>query len=286
MVFSAVLGGWLCPVCKPKVRLHEFGHGSPIPREPVVKPVSPQSTNDVLGKQPESVTKEPESRQEKEKMPEPESVKPNESHICQYCFKKVSQVCKCPKCSLDLCSEHVSNHSCIKEVHPEPESCTLPPVWAEPQDIPIRSLNWNAIIIIFFGIIISSFIISSFLDNSNSHEPVTPSNFSNNNAEKVINPTPTPKDSFDKINEYREQNKKFRILWSDDAYRLADFRASDMVKRNYFSHTTPDGKTVSDYIGKYNFYSSSAWGENLCKDCSDPAQTWIGNAGDREVLLG
>ena len=152
------------------------------------------------------------------------------------------------------------------------------------QDTPIKSLNWFAIIILL--IIISSslyFVIGN--SNSQNTNHATPSDFSNN-AEKVTNPIPTPKDSFDKINEYREQNKKYRILWSDDAYRLADFRASDMVKRNYFSHTTPDGKTVSDYIGKYNFYSSSAWGENLCKDCSDPVQTWIRSADHREILLG
>ncbi|MBU3967096.1 MAG: hypothetical protein KKG76_06955 [Euryarchaeota archaeon] len=216
---------------------------------------------------------------------EKESVKPNENHICQYCFKKVSQVYKCTKCSLELCAEHASNHSCIKVSHSEPESHPLSHVGIEPQDKPIKSLNWNAIIIIVFGIILSSFIINSFLDNSNSQGSVTPSNSSNNNAEKVTNPQLTPKDSFEKINEYREQNKKHKILWSDDAYRLAYFRASDMVKRNYFSRTTPDGKTVSDYIGKYNFYSDSTWGENLCKGCSDPSQTWIDSADYREVLL-
>jgi len=226
MVFSAALGGWLCPVCKPKVE-----PVPPIPREPIVKPVSPLSTNGVLGNQPESVPKEPESPQE-EGMPEPY------------------------------------------------------PVRVEPHDTPIKSLNWNAVIIIFFGIILSSFIISSFLDNSGSQDSVTPSNSNNNTTEKITNPIPAPKDIFDKINEYREQNKKYKILWSDDAYRLTDFRASDMVKRNYFSHTTPDGKTVSDYIGKYNFYSDSAWGENLCKGCSDPIQTWIGSADDKKVLLG
>lgn len=152
------------------------------------------------------------------------------------------------------------------------------------EDTPIKSLNWYAIIILL--IIISSSLYYVIGINSQNTNHVAPSNFSNNNAEKVINPILTPKNIFDKINEYREQNKKYKILWSDDAYRLADFRASDMVKRNYFSRTNPDGKTVSDYIGKYNFYSDSAWGENLCKACSDPAQTWIESAGHREVLLG
>lgn len=208
------------------------------------------------------------------------------NYTCQYCFNKVSQVFKCTKCSLELCSKHVSHHSCIKVSHPEPESGPLSPVWVEPQDTPIRSLNWNAIIMIFFVIILSYFIMISFLASSNSQNLVIPLNFGNYNAEKVATPIPAPKDIFDKINEYRKQNKKYNILWSDDAYRLADFRASDIVKRNYYSHTTPDGKTVSDYIGKYNFYSTSAWGENLCKGCSDPTQIWIGRAGDREILLG
>jgi len=350
----------------------------------------------------ESVLKEPELPAEEEKKPEPETAKQNEKNICQYCLKEVSQVHKCTKCGLDLCSKHASNHSCIKGSILEPESRILPPSpeverrdtleslksqyrrlisqiddcvdnghlikrkkllgelfilsdkiraietpmseptgekpshkpdWveienkkhksilpyiplaeetikvppSEPespphpiagielQDKPIKSLNWNAIIIILVGIILSSFIISNFLDTSNSQGSITPSdsqgfvapsNSSNDNVEEVTKLQLAPKDSFKKINEYREQNKQYKILWSDYAYRLADFRASDMVKRNYFSRTTPDGKNVSDYIGKYNFNSDSAWGENLCKGCSDPAQTWIESVEHREVLLG
>lgn len=37
------------------------------------------------------------------------------NYICQHCFKIVDQVHRCPKCSLDLCLEHLSNHSCIKK---------------------------------------------------------------------------------------------------------------------------------------------------------------------------
>lgn len=47
-----------------------------------------------------------------------ESPTPHESedknNICQHCFKIVNQVRRCPKCNLDLCLEHLSNHSCIK----------------------------------------------------------------------------------------------------------------------------------------------------------------------------
>jgi len=234
-----------------------------------------------------SFTKETELLIEEEKISEPKSEKSNENHICQYCFKKTSQVYKCTKCSLELCPEHVSNHSCIKTVSSKPESNHISTVEIKTQNIPIKSLNRNSIIIIIilFTVILSYFTINFVLNNSNSQKYDTQSNFSNN--EKIVpNPQLTPKNIFDDINEYRKQNKKYNILWSNDAYRLADFRATDMVTRNYFSRITPDGKTVSDYIGKYNFYSTSTWGENLCKGCSDPTQTWIESAGDRGVLLG
>lgn len=225
-------------------------------------------------------------QQRKRKLLKPQSEQLKPPKISQEITKDITAINSPPKVEKKYQSEHVGTtfHNDTPDVVTEPVPVRIEPDFIM-QDTPIKSINWIAVIILL--IIISSslyFVIGN--SNSQNTKHVTPSNFSNNNAEKVTNPLPTPKDSFDKINEYREQNKKYRILWSDDAYRLADFRASDMVKRNYFSHTTPDGKTVSDYIGKYNFYSDSAWGENMCKGCPDPTQTWIGSAGHREVLLG
>lgn len=35
-------------------------------------------------------------------------------YICQFCFLKTKQVYKCLFCNLELCEEHILNHSCIK----------------------------------------------------------------------------------------------------------------------------------------------------------------------------
>ena len=91
--------------------------------------------------------------------------------------------------------------------------------------------------------------------------------------------------SFDDINKFRQDNLKFKILWSEDVYNLAKFRAEDMVKRRYFSHITPDGKDVSDYLGYYNFYLDSSWGENICQNCNNPTTDWINSPRHQEILL-
>lgn len=75
---------------------------------------------DISQSKEESILKEPEFPRNEEKISEPRTVKPNKIHICQYCNKKVSQVYNCAKCSLELCSEHASNHSCIKGLNLEP----------------------------------------------------------------------------------------------------------------------------------------------------------------------
>jgi len=36
------------------------------------------------------------------------------NYICQFCFKSFEHTQKCQKCGLDLCQDHIFNHSCIK----------------------------------------------------------------------------------------------------------------------------------------------------------------------------
>ena len=36
------------------------------------------------------------------------------NHICQFCFKSIEHSQKCQKCGLELCQDHIFNHSCIK----------------------------------------------------------------------------------------------------------------------------------------------------------------------------
>jgi len=58
---------------------------------------------------------------------------------------------------------------------------------------------------------------------------------------------------------------------------LARARSQDQVARSYFSHTTPDGKTIFDLLSDMMIGYTNA-GENLAESRGlDPAQTAIDN---------
>lgn len=66
---------------------------------------------------------------------------------------------------------------------------------------------------------------------------------------------------------------------------LAQSRSDDMLKRNYFAHVTPEGKTVNDLKTEYGV--SGAIGENLARDIN-PALALYGlfrSAGHRNILI-
>ncbi len=69
------------------------------------------------------------------------------------------------------------------------------------------------------------------------------------------------------------------------ANSLAQARTDDMAKRDYFSHTTPEGKNALDLSGEYGI--TGTVGENLAKDLN-PVLALYGlfrSAGHRNLLL-
>ncbi|MBI2763787.1 MAG: hypothetical protein HYX54_08585 [Chloroflexi bacterium] len=73
---------------------------------------------------------------------------------------------------------------------------------------------------------------------------------------------------------------------------VAEWRSKDMIDRNYFSHTTPDGTKVFDELKRLGYCYVGA-GENLGRnDFSDETATqsiqdgFMGSAGHRAVILG
>ncbi len=52
------------------------------------------------------------------------------------------------------------------------------------------------------------------------------------------------------------------LSWSDSLFAAAAAHSQDMAQRNYFSHTSPEGKSAGDrmLLAGYRF---SAWGENI-----------------------
>jgi uncharacterized protein YkwD len=60
----------------------------------------------------------------------------------------------------------------------------------------------------------------------------------------------------------RSQNNLPKLTLNSSLSTIAQKRSDEMVRKNYFSHTSPDGCDVSCLI-KNAGYQTSAWGENL-----------------------
>ncbi len=71
------------------------------------------------------------------------------------------------------------------------------------------------------------------------------------------------------------------IKWDDQLEKSALDKSYDMYKNNYFAHSSPDGKNLSDRLKKINY----AWwtiGENLAKGPTSVKQTvenWLKSEG-------
>ncbi len=103
--------------------------------------------------------------------------------------------------------------------------------------------------------------------------------------------TPRPSDeelaAFEEINALRKSYGRGEIAFDERFYRLARFRAQDMLTRGYFDHVTPEGYCVSHYAKEYGIpYESIA--ENLYGgggNASEALLSWQGSRGHRYVLL-
>jgi uncharacterized protein YkwD len=102
-----------------------------------------------------------------------------------------------------------------------------------------------------------------------------------------VRPTQEELWAFEEINAFRESYGRGEIAWDSRFYRLAKFRAQDMLTRGYFDHVTPEGYCVSHYASEYGIpYSSIA--ENLYAgggNASEALLSWRGSRGHRYVLL-
>ncbi|MCW1297968.1 MAG: CAP domain-containing protein [Candidatus Parvarchaeota archaeon] len=94
------------------------------------------------------------------------------------------------------------------------------------------------------------------------------------------------KKAFDKINEIRYENGKSKLVWDDRLYELAKYRAKDMYDRGYYSHITPEGKTVNEIADSYGIYTDV--GENLGKGYISPSEAiegWMNSPAHKYNLL-
>jgi len=89
------------------------------------------------------------------------------------------------------------------------------------------------------------------------------------------------------INQERQKNGTTFLNYNSNLDRAAQAHAEDMVKNNYFSHTSKDGSTPADRALRAG-YGSSWVGENIAKGITDPNsifEMWMGSSGHRQNML-
>ena len=103
----------------------------------------------------------------------------------------------------------------------------------------------------------------------------------------TVHPSDEELAAFEEINELRKSYGRGEIVWDERFYRLARFRAQDMMERGYFDHVTPEGYCVSHFAKEFGIpYETIA--ENLYGgggNASAALLSWEGSRGHRYVLL-
>lgn len=88
-------------------------------------------------------------------------------------------------------------------------------------------------------------------------------------------------------NVYREEARLPVLAWDDRLVPAARRHATDMSRRGYFAHESPEGHTLNDRLG-HVMYRYQMVGENLALGQLTPQGAvggWMGSPGHRENLL-
>jgi len=97
-------------------------------------------------------------------------------------------------------------------------------------------------------------------------------------------------------NEVRRRHGVPPLTWESSLRDVARAHSADMLRRNYFSHVNPEGKSPHDRICKAYPYPLSMTGENIWSGTGhDPGDStrlarqivnnWVSSAGHRQNLL-
>lgn len=85
------------------------------------------------------------------------------------------------------------------------------------------------------------------------------------------------------INRHRQSRGCAPLVWSESGARAAQRHSEDMVRRRYFSHTSPDGTQPWDRMRAQGLGFSRA-AENIAMNGGGPQEVvrgWIGSPGHR-----
>jgi len=89
------------------------------------------------------------------------------------------------------------------------------------------------------------------------------------------------------VNEERAKAGCGALRVDAKATEAAQFHADDMAARDYYEHTSPDGKSAGDRLDAAG-YAWSGWGENIHKSPTSPEQAmrdWMDSPGHRDNIL-
>lgn len=105
----------------------------------------------------------------------------------------------------------------------------------------------------------------------------------------IIMRSPIPEDKLiDLINTERSSRGLAPLTLSPLLMQVAEAHSQDMVNRNFFSHTNPDGLGPYERISNAG-YNASDWGETIGGGYTTPQQAmfngWMNSPGHRAILL-
>ncbi len=115
----------------------------------------------------------------------------------------------------------------------------------------------------------------------------------NKTSLKILEPTDfdLERKTFDFINQKRNENGLAKLIWSDDAAKLARQHSENMAKHDFFSHVGLNGRMVDQRAIDFGLDKWKSIGENIafCQGFSNPAdfvvQRWMLSDGHRKNLL-
>lgn len=89
------------------------------------------------------------------------------------------------------------------------------------------------------------------------------------------------------VNEIRKEYDLSPLAWDNSLAAAAEDYCRDMIERDFFSHVTPDGKTLFDRMADCEIVYSVI-GENIAAgqhSPSDVVDAWMNSAGHRKNIL-
>ena len=93
---------------------------------------------------------------------------------------------------------------------------------------------------------------------------------------------------FDLVNQIREENGLEPFVYNETLAETARAHSQDMIDRNFFDHTNPDGKSPFDRM-RENGLSYSMAAENIAVGYPSPeavVEGWMNSEGHRANILG